>query len=519
MQLSNIVEKIKQKDWSPTIFYVMLFLFILAFTLAANAYDYDLWARLIVGKHVIQTGDVLRADFLSYTETIPWFDHEWGSGVIFYLTYKYFSHVGFVILQALLTFLLFFTISKTIKLRGVKTTTPYNFLFYMFTSFAFIYLFDQIIRCQMFTFLFFAIFLYILELARAGKNGPLYVLPAIMLVWNNMHAGCVAGLGLIIIYIIGELINRKPASKYILPFIFSLLVLPINPWAFAYLKFLFMATTMNRHLIGEWQNIFVEGFTEFKIYIVFLLLVELLSSIKSIRSKTFSFDATKFLVLLSTLLLAILHVKHIPFAVIAFCVFVYDDFYTLFNQLTNNLFNRIAKPKNFIVYFLILIYASLNIRSKNFEPLVEPFRYPITLIEFLKINNIKGNLATDYALGSFVAYKLYPNIKIYMDGRYEEVYPEYTLENLLTFLRGIFYEVVFINYPQTDILILDKYVPAYKMTKKSPKWVEVYDDGIRGLFIKKEKAKKHYKKPSTDLNYYKKTMFDTNIDFKNQEKK
>ena len=48
-------------------------------------YDYDFFARLIVGERFIEEGLLPFKDFLSYTPTHPWFDHECGSGVIFYL--------------------------------------------------------------------------------------------------------------------------------------------------------------------------------------------------------------------------------------------------------------------------------------------------------------------------------------------------------------------------------------------------------------------------------------------------
>lgn len=46
--------------------------------------DYDFFARLIVGKTYFQTGDILKYDFLSYSKTHPWYDHEWGASLIFY---------------------------------------------------------------------------------------------------------------------------------------------------------------------------------------------------------------------------------------------------------------------------------------------------------------------------------------------------------------------------------------------------------------------------------------------------
>lgn len=518
MQTGDFIKKLKEKDYAPIIFYVMLFLFILAYSLSGRAYDYDLWARLIVGKYVLQTGHLPMQDFLSFTPTHTWYDHEWGSSIIFYLTQHYFSYVGLLMLQVIVVFMTFFTISKTIKLKGVTTTTPYNFLFYLFGILSVTQIFDQLIRCQIFTFLFFAIFLYILELARTGKTKPLYLLPFIMLFWNNMHGGCVAGIGLIFIYILGEFINRKPIKEYLLPLILTLAVLPINPWGFEYLKFLFTAATMPRPLIYEWLGLFhkewINYFFEFKFFVFGLILFEIIYMIKSVYSKTFKFDATKFLVIITTLYLTIAHIKHVPFVVIAVSVFLYDDFYTLFNQLTNNIFDRIKKEKNFIVYALISVFIFINIQNKNFTPAVETVKYPLTIVEFIKINHIKGNIVTKFGHGSFVSYKLYPQNKIYMDGRYEEVYPDIVLYYLQTFITGSIGWKDLINSFHPDLLLVEKSAGIYPILKKNPEWVQIFEDSSNGLFIKKDKAKKKYKKPPTDLEYYKKTIFDTNIDFR-----
>ena len=100
------------------VFYITLFG--LCFVLANHTagYDYDLWARLIVGKVFWATGDVLKYDFLSYTPTHAWYDHEWGSGTFaFYPIQKFFGPLGLIALQGLLIYLTFFFCIKTIKLR------------------------------------------------------------------------------------------------------------------------------------------------------------------------------------------------------------------------------------------------------------------------------------------------------------------------------------------------------------------------------------------------------------------
>ena len=140
-----------------------------------NYFDYDLWARLIAGMGVIDGHAVLKQDFLSYTPTHIWYDHEYGSGVVFYFLLKHFGAYSLIIFQSLLIFGIFFFIVQTIKARGVKN--PYNFIFYLFPIVALTQNFGSPIRCHLFSFLFFTVFLYILEISKRDKQKLLYLLP------------------------------------------------------------------------------------------------------------------------------------------------------------------------------------------------------------------------------------------------------------------------------------------------------------------------------------------------------
>ena len=96
-----------------TIFYIFLFLICLSFAAHALGYDYDLWARLIVGQSVFETGHVLTRDFLSYTPTHEWIDHEWGASVIIYAFQHWFGAAGIIWLQTILTFFLLCLVGET----------------------------------------------------------------------------------------------------------------------------------------------------------------------------------------------------------------------------------------------------------------------------------------------------------------------------------------------------------------------------------------------------------------------
>lgn len=511
-----------RKNSKQLLFYITFFMFILTFSTLAKNYDYDFWARLIVGKHIFQTGAVLKQDFLSYTPTHLWIDHEWGSSAIFYFVLKYFSAAGILLLQSILIFLIFFFITKIVELRGVKTTTPYNFLFYYFAFMSVNSLLNNPIRCQMFSFLFFTVFLYILELSRNGKDKPLYFMPLIMLVWCNLHGGCVSGLGLIFLYIIGEFLNKRSVKKYIYSLLGCLLVLPINPWGFEYLNFLFMANTLHRADVAEWMGLFSKLFLlrymNFKIIALLLLLSEFLFIVKQSYDKKLVIDKTKFIVIFATLGLGIAHVKLVPLALISLICFLYDDFYTVFNFLTKDIFNKIAKIKDFVVYLIILFFVIFNLSYEKLnQPLIDASRYPIRTIEFVKINQIRGNLLIAFGQGSYASYKLYPQNKIFTDGRYEEVY----YPDLMPLLKN-FYTVkenwheILDKYPP-DVMIIEKFYPIYDVLKNEKDWVEIFNDNFFGVFVPFSNVKSSYKIPTLDINHYRKTLFDTNIDFKSNK--
>jgi hypothetical protein len=119
------------------------------------------------------------------------------------------------------------------------------------------------------------------------------------------------------------------------------------------------------------------------------------------------------------------------FFVIVSVVFLYDDFYGLFNKILEKIKTKlninkeiektITLAKEIFVYFFILILTLPMVLAEKKELEIVTTNYPIYAVEFLKQNELKGNLYVNFDWGSYVSYKLYPNNLIVMDGRYEEV--------------------------------------------------------------------------------------------------
>ncbi len=486
------------------VIYLLLALFCLFLGCLSINYDYDLFARLIVGERFIEDGILPFKDFLSYTPTHPWYDHEWGSGVVFYVVLKYLGSGGLLLLHSLLMFGIAYFVIKIQALQ--KHAYPVSLIFMGVFLYTFECLNPSLIRCHMFSFFFFAVFLYILEKNRLkGGTKLIWTLPLLIVVWNNLHGGVVSGLGLIFMYIIGAVFEKRPLKMLIAVLGLSFAVLMINPYGYKYLDFLFSATTKNREYITEWQSIFRKR--HFLVYLpagLYILFITGLN-LRNIN-KTKKFDMTKIIVLLSTLYLGFAHVKLLSLALIAVSALCWQDICKLVKPLTKWM-KKIEK----MCYFALIVLICLIPISSPLYPRANFYKFPLYEIEFLLINNIKGNIITPFALGSYTSYKLYPNNLIYIDGRYEEVY--YDKEFL--FQRQVWraepnWQDIYKKYP-TEILMPDKDSKLYEVLQNNSDWVHIFDGRLCGIFVKKGCEKKSYLQPEYGLDYYRRTMFSSKV--------
>ena len=215
-------------------------------------------------------------------------------------------------------------------------------------------------------------------------------------------------------------------------------------------------------------------------------------------------DKIKWLVLGVTMFLALQHVKLLPFFVITVSTFCYE----YFQRIVESVLPKSVKSISMIV---VLAFCLLCLGGKKFDIPLGEASYPHREVEFIKINDLKGNILVNFGYGSFVSYKLYPHNLIYMDGRYEEVYNEDMVPLLKKFyLVNDGWDEVLRKYPP-DIMIIEKFYPVYKTLNELSEWSNVYETENFIVYVKSKDKKKNYILPTNDKEYYKNTLFDTSL--------
>lgn len=501
------MDKIRAFAKSQIFLYIILALFSLAMACLSKDYDYDLYARLIVGEHFFSKGWITYQDFLSYTPTHLWYDHEWGSSLIFYAFLKLFGNFGLILVQAIAMFFTSFFILKTQQIQ--KHAYPTSIAFMVVFLALFSHQNPSIVRCHMFSFMLFSMLLYFLEKTRLCNSNILWLMVPITIIWNNLHGGVVSGLGIIFIYLIGAIISKKPWFKYFCVLFISLLMLLINPYGIDYLSFLVSANTKTRTYITEWWGVFSQRHVMYYYPIFCASIFTILTVFTRVIGKK-RFDVTKLLLLIVTATLGIMHVKLLSLVLIVVCALYYNEIIALFDKAGIRFLNKVAC----VIVFFAICYIPFTNPSVARTSLT---KFPVTEVEFLKQNKVEGNLVTEFGLGSYTSYKLFPQNLIYMDGRYEEVYYDREFENLMHYEKvdAQLWDIIINNYP-TEILMPEINVPIYDFLKNNPDWEEVYTGKVCGIFLPKNRKnnKQKFIQPVQELEYYQKREFENMGKFK-----
>ncbi len=192
--------------------------------------DFDLGWQLATGRYVVQHRQVPSTDVFSYTAK----GREWiyppFSGVLFYAAYLL---GGFSALSWLSAAACIGTVALVLRNGGVLTAA-----LAVLAVPAIAYRTAPV--SDMFTTVLFAAGLSLLWQYRRSSKGPLWLLPACLVLWVNLHLGFIAGLALVMAYAGGELLDSLHRERRVIvlarlrraaPWLAAACVVTLlNPW-------------------------------------------------------------------------------------------------------------------------------------------------------------------------------------------------------------------------------------------------------------------------------------------------
>jgi len=420
--------------------------------------DGDLWAKLSLGASVWDHGDVVRRDFFAFTPVLPvYVDHEWGAGLIFFSCLKWFGPTSLMILKIVLA-LATLGISMFFA-RQEKVSWPVLWLLVIPAFFCILTGYVLVIRSYAFTYFFFAVTLLSLEEVNRGRRWPIGLLVLVTWIWANVHGGFVVGLGMIGIYALLAVWRRGPWLLLGMTTLICLAVTFLNPYGAAFWRYLIPALLHSRPFITEWRPLALwpmDNYIGFRI-IFFVAVIAVPLGWKHLEK-----NWTGLAVMAVTALAAWHSRRHTPFFGVAALMFlgpyIQAAWQRCFGKPVNHPVNdRLLTSSAFLIHGAMAIFIAIRfLPAASFQVLAPVSSFPVREVDVLKQADASGNLVVPFEWGSYASWRLYPQVKVSMDGRYEAAYPETTFMMSLDFHFKLdaHWDQLIRDFP-VDFIILD----------------------------------------------------------------
>jgi hypothetical protein len=402
-----------------TVFDGILLFGFLAMT-ARNAVDPDLWWHLRTGQLIVETGHVPHVDPFSFTRAgHAWVSHEWLSEVVFYELWKRGGPAALIVFSALIWTAGFMFLhwrcpgkrhwAAAASALGALAAAP-----------------CWGVRPQMFTFLLASLFLWLIE---RGEHRPalLFWIPPLFLLWLNLHAGFALGPALLLAYAAGLLCETAVGStpwrdaypillRVSLLLVACLALVPLNPSGAQLYRYPFdtLRSHAMRSLIVEW---FSPDFHQWLYRPLLVLWLLLLTALASSRARI---NGRVLAPLLFTAFAALDAVRHIPIFVLV-VIPVLAGALPATAPTPRRRFLPLLRRRSLLNAVILLLLAAFTlvrwttlVRDQDMR---EAERFPRDAAAFLRATNQPSNLFVYYDWGGYAIWKLYPQYRVFIDGR------------------------------------------------------------------------------------------------------
>ena len=292
-------------------------------------------------------------------------------------------------------------------------------------------------RPQLWTFLFVAWFIFCLERYRVNQGKLIYSLFPAMIFWANSHAGSVLGILIVGAYLAGDLVSgvlteRKirlsGGRRFLLASALVVVGACLTTNSTRWVHLLLNASDQGARvsdcgkITGNVTQVFNMDWTPTTFaaepvfyYAIAVVAVLLLISIKKL-------DVKDVFLLGGLAIMGLSLVRHVPFfyfGCLAILPRYLDNVASLCSRFLNPTWTVLAKLALLvgIVFWFWTLYQPQYRVYGLFNTGLREWHYPIEATEFVKEQKLPANIYNTYDWGGYMAWKLFPEYKVFWDGR------------------------------------------------------------------------------------------------------
>ena len=469
-----------------------IIIFALLFALAARVpVDTDTWWHIRSGEWTLTHG-MIHTDPFSFTfNGQSWINHSWGAQIILYGVWQIAGMFGLAVYMA-----------------GLATAGMY-FIYRMSAGNTYLRAFALIVgaataavfwspRPQMLSFFLSTVILYLLFLHKRKRIDRLWLIPILMAIWGNLHAGFSIGFifmgGVIAGAILEQILAPKAEyavgwrgiRKLILIALISGAALIINPYGLQMLAVPFQTVSIGalRAYIQEWNS---PNFQERQTWAFIGLLLGVLGAAGASKLRL---TWTDFILVAGTAFMALLAGRNIAvFAVTATPVLTFhldsilqERGWTL-RPVTRT--TPLMARLNLLLVIVVLLGSAakvlLVLDDRTVDPVVRAV-LPVEAVEYLQDNPPTGNMFNSYNWGGYLMWAL-PDQPVFVDGRTDLYGDDFLQRWLHTATGGDEWRAVLDEY-DIDFTVIEAGGGLAARLAEEPGWREAHRDDLAVIYVR-----------------------------------
>lgn len=479
-------------------------LILIAVADAVRFADPDLWGHISFGRAVLEQGHLILYDPYSYSAAGHlWLNHEWLSELIDALVFNALGAFGLKLVKLGATAITIVFVTLAEGESGASEAAQLVVLVLSAVAIAP----SMQFRPQIFTFALFAILLYILARDSYCRGGGLWLAIPMLALWANLHGGFIMGLAALGTYAcasaacdwmqskrirraagLGAITVGAAAATLLTPY-------GIGTWiAVAHA----LQNPYTRSVVADWQPLFrslaAASRQSLTLAMYDVLPLSLMAALAIAVAISRDIDDLPMLAISAVMTVAaILAIRNEPIAIIAIASPLARHSTIAARRLVKASQPKTIAPtspshwRSQVVPVLVALatligtgFFSTRITSRE--------HYPAGAVAFMRAHDLHGNILDNFLWGEYLIWHMAPGSKVFMDGRYDTVYPQDVLRAFMLFhfdRPGA--DAILALWPH-DYVMLPPEDPANRVIARHPEWKLIYRDRDTLLYARADAA-------------------------------
>ena len=464
---------------------------------ASQVHSFDIFWQLQSGRYILETGSFIHRDIFSLAAEAPRFEHCWLHDLIFYGAYRLGGYEAISLLKGALVLAIGSLTVATARGRGasVPAILLISVPAILNTRGAWLE------RPQLWTFLFFCLFVLLLEKYRRQPGAALWVLVPLMVLWANLHAGSILAVPILAAYLGGEGVTRVLGRSELSALDYRrlwwvALTLPLamlcTPYGMETLKTLVMApllgtaSGMSTQIYNmDWRPTTFAGAPGY-FYAVGGVFLLLLTGWKR-------FAATDLFLLGGLAYMGFGLERHGTFFFLAAGALLPRYVDAIAGYLPPMKTKALAVLRLSVLFLAIagIVTVARPAWRDNgfFDTGLRRWHYPVEAATFVAENHLPKNLYNTYDWGGYLMWTLFPDYQVFWDGRSDSVE---MFDLGLTVMRGDqgwrgILDRFEVNTVVSKACTVDtgQHYPLLDRLREDPAWALVFADQSALVFVRR----------------------------------